>query len=280
MNYIRTILAALVLLSGACIQAFAQLEVRLESPRRDYILGENATLKITIVNHTDTSVALNSIPGRSWLSLQVQRRGESLPLSPSSVPRYPGITISPGSSRAYNISLKPHYNLGREGTYSVVATLRLPDMRTTYSSNAAMINMISGSNVRSYTVQARGQRLKMCLKSLHVNGKDVLFGQVMNEDTRQALGACYLGQYLNFMPPRVLLDRAQNLHMLCQSSADYFTYAVMDTFGNRREYKVMTRTGGPVDIVSTGGGIRCVGLKEYKKPKSDRDTYHSATDRP
>lgn len=280
MNYIRSILALLLLAAGVCAQAFAQLEVRLDPQRRDYILGENVVLKITIVNHTDSSVSLTSIPGRSWLNLQVTRRGSALPEAPKSAPRYPQLAIGPGSARAYNIELKPHYSLSREGAYSVVATVRLPDMHTTYTSNTVVFNMITGAGMRNFVVQARGQKLKMSLKSLNIGGRDLLFGQVMNMDTRQVLGACYMGQYLNFMEPRVLLDRAQNLHMLCQSTAEYFTYSVMDTFGRRREYKVMKRSGGPVDLISTGGGIRCIGLAPYVRNSKPKDNYHGASERP
>lgn len=280
MNYIKSILWALLLTAGVCAQAFGQLEVRLEPQRRDYILGENVVLKITIINHTDSSVSLNSIPGRSWLNVQVKRRGSALPEPPQSTPRYPQITVRPGSAQAHNIELKPHYALSREGAYSVVATVRLPDMQTTYSSNTVVFNMISGGNMRHFVVQARGQKLNMALKSLNIGGRDLLFGQVMNMDTRHVLGACYMGQYLNFMEPRVLLDRAQNMHMLCQSTAEFFTYSVMDTFGKRREYKVLKRSGGPVDLISTGGGIRYIGLTPYSKNSKPKDNFHSASDRP
>lgn len=280
MKSVKQIAVLLILLVGICQQAYAQLGVRLEAVRRDYVLGENVVLKISIVNHTDSSVALTNVPGRCWLDLQVKRSTEMLPESPVSVPRYPALTITPGSSRAYNIGLKPHFALNRPGSYSVVATLRMPDMKTTYSSNSVMFTLSSGANVRSFNVQVRGQRLKLGLKTLNIRGRDLLFGQVMNESTQQVVGACCLGQYLNFMAPKVLLDRAQNMHMLCQSSAEFFTYSVMDTYGVCKSQQLMKRTGGPVDLISTGGGIRCIGLTPYKQPTQVKENIHSASDRP
>lgn len=278
MRYTMQMIAAVLLLMlGA--QAWAQLEVRLDVPRKEHILGEDVTVKITIVNHTDASIALTNTPGRSWLHLDVSRRGEMAPERATAIPRYPDLTITPGSRRAYNIQLKPHYNLSREGIYHVIATLRLPDMSTTYSSNVATFNLTSGGSMRSFVIQARGQKLQSSIKLLSWKGDTYLFGQVMNMDTRQAVGACYLGKFLNFMQPKVLLDRAQNLHVLCQSAPDYYTYAVMDTFGARREAKLMKRTSGPIDLISTGGGIRCIGVAPYTKPKPDAQ-LHSATERP
>ena len=278
MNRIKLILLPLLLLLAVGSQAMAQLEVFLSPARRDYMLGEKVELKVTIVNHTDSSVVLTSTPGRSWLYLEVSHRGEGA-VVPTSIPRYPNLTIMPGSRKSYTISLQPHFRLVREGTYRVRATLRMPDMSTAYSSNSASVNLAQGGTVRNYVVQARGQRLDMAVKSLSMGGRVVLFGQVMNADTRLPIGACPLGPYLNFMPPRILLDRAQNLHVLFQTSAEFFVYAVIDTFGSRRDYKVLKRTGGPVDLISSGKGIRWIGLAPYVKPKLD-DQYHDANERP
>lgn len=276
----RIILLPLLLLLAVCAQSFGQIDVRMEPVRRDYILGETAALRLTITNYTDSTVELKSTPDQSWLHLNVTRRGSSAPLSPALLPKYPDIKVLPGSRKAYTLELQPNYRLNYEGTYRVVATLRMPDMRTTYSSNAASFNMVPGATVRSFIIQVRGQRLQMNVKMLTMSGRTVLYGQVVNPETRIAMGACFLAQYLNFMEPRVLLDRAQNLHVLCQSTADFFTYAVMDTHGVRREQKLLKRTGGPVDLVSTGGGIRYIGLAPYVKDKNPNSQYHSATERP
>lgn len=280
MNFIRTIILPLVLLLGLGAQAYGQIDVRMEPVRRDYILGEKATVQLIITNHTDSTVELNSAPGRSWLYLMVTRRGEYAPLSPVSAPKIPDIKVLPGSRKAYTLALQPHYQLNREGTYRVVATVRMPDMQSTYTSNAASFNMVPGATLRSFVIQVRGMRLQMNVKMMNMDGKTVLFGQVLNPETRIALGACFLAQYLNFMEPRILLDRAQNLHVLCQSTADFFTYAVMDTQGVRRQQKIMKRTGGPIDLISTGSGIRCIGLAEHKKDTSPNSQYHRATERP
>lgn len=280
MNCYRMILMPLALLLAVCAQAIAQMDVRLEASRRDYILGETPTIRITIINHTDSTVTLNSVPGRCWLYLTVTRVGDGSPMGPSVPISVPDIKVMPGSRKVYTMGLQPFYRLSREGTYRVVATLRMPDMRTTYGSNTASFNLMPGSMVRSYNVQARGQRLQMNVRMLRLDGKTLLFGQVVDPETRIAHGACMLAQYLNFMEPKVLLDRAQNLHLLCQSSAEFFTYAVMDTHGVRREWKAMKRTGGPVDLISTGSGIRCIGLAPYVKNTNPNSHLHSATERP
>lgn len=278
-NIISMILAALCLLLAG--QAFAQVEVRVQPVRKEFLVGENVALQIKIENFTDRTVSLVNSPGRSWLHFTVTRGGEHQPISPNVIPNFPRLEVPAGSSRTVTANLRPYYNLGRDGTYKVVATVRMPDMQTTYSSNRASFLLANGGTVRNFTVQSRGERLNMSVRLLRVGGKDCLFGQVTNADSRVVLGACYMGQYLNFMQPRIVLDSAQNLHVLCQSTPEYFCYAIMDNRGNRRHYKVMKRTGGPVELVSSGGAIRAIGLVPYERPKSESDLpIRSTAERP
>ena len=280
MNMIKALSLPFALLLLLCAQAWAQLDVRLEPVRRDYLLGEKAALRLTLINHTDSPVELKSTPGRPWLHLEVARRGDPTPLIPSTRPSFPDAKIMPGSRKAYTLELQPQFRIIREGIYHVSATVRMPDMRSTFSSAPASFNMSSGGTVRSFNIQARGQRLQLLVKVLTLDGKTSLFGQVVNPETRVPLGACFLGRYLNFMEPRILLDRAQNLHLLCQSTADLFTYAVMDTFGNRSQQRILKRTGGVVDLIGTGSGIRYIGLAPYVKESKPNSPFHSATERP
>lgn len=267
----------LILLAG---QALAQIDVRLDPVRRDFLLGESIALKITMVNHTDQTIKLTNIPGRSWLNFNITSREGGNSLSPKATPRYPDLTLSPGATRSYQVDIKPFYNFNRSGTYKAIATVRMPDMRTTYSSNRATFTLASGGSIKTFKTQARGQRLEMSVKILNVGGKDSLFGQVLNADSGVPIGACYLAQFLNFMEPRIVLDNAQNLHVLCQSTPEYFTYSIMNTKGGRSQYKLFRRSGGPVDLISTGQGIRTIGLVPYVKSKTGDDQYHSASDRP
>ena len=103
---------------------------------------------------------------------------------------------------------------------------------------------------------------------------------MVNADSGAVVGACYMGQFLNFMNPRIMMDRSQNLHVLCQSTPTYFTYSVMGTDGARKSYQVYQRTGGPVELITTGNGIRPIGLSPASQPKpGGAENYRPITDR-
>lgn len=273
----------LTLLTAVCCllsSAFAQLELRLDPTRHDFIVGEHVTLKLTIINRTDGSVRLTNTPGRPWLNFSVGKRGESGPVSAYASPRFPDLTITPGSTRSFQVDLKSFYHLDLSGSYNAVATIRMPDGQTTYSSNRTLFAMTTGGNVRSFKISAGGKNLEISARLAHIDGHDNIFGQVMDADSRRVLGACFMARYLNFMQPRIMLDAAQNLHVLCQSSPDFYTYAVMNTKGERSHYQLYRRAGGQVDLVSTGKGIQPVGVVPYVKPKATDQNIHHTSDRP
>lgn len=264
----------------AAMPASAQVELRLEPIRRDFIVGESVALKLTVVNHTDASISLTNIPGRPWLHFLVGRRGEDGAIAPFASPKFPDLKLTPGSTRAFQVELGGFYRLERDGSYWAVATIRMPDGVSTYSSNRAPFVMTNGGEVRAFTIQARGERLHMSLRLARIDNQDCLFGQVRNADTKRIIGACYMGRYLNFMEPRVLLDAAQNMHVLCQSSEQFYTYSIMNTRGGNAQRKIYRRAGGPVDLISTGRGVQPVGLIPYVKPKPGEEGVRRASDRP
>lgn len=263
-----------------CNQAFAQVELHLQPVRKDFIVGENVALRLTVINQTDASIALKNTPGRPWLNFSLTKRGENAPVTPIATARFPEVVLTPGSTRSFEFNIKSLYRLGTAGNYAAVATIRMPDGQSTYSSNRTLFTLTNGGKVREFNIQARGERIVMSLRLAVVNGKECLFGQALSKDTHQVIGACFLGEYLNFMQPRVLLDGAQNMHVLCQSSPEFFTYSVMNTHGNRASAKLYKRTGGVVDLISTGKGIMPIGLTPYVAPKPGSQKVRKASERP
>lgn len=263
-----------------CSQAMAQIEVQLQPVRKDFIVGENVVLKLTVTNQTDASFTLKNTPGRPWLNFIVTKRSEKGEVAPIAAARFPELVLTPGSTRSFEINLKGIYRMNIAGSYAVVSTLRMPDGVSTYSSNRCLFTLTNGSKMREFNIQARGERIILSLRQARINDKDCLFGQAINKDTNQIINACYLAEYRNFMQPRILLDSAQNLHVLCQSNPDFFTYAVMDTHGNRASAKLYKRGGGIVDLISTGKGIMPVGLIPYEAPKPGQEKIRKASERP
>lgn len=275
------ILVAAILLH---LPVSAQVEVQLAPNRTDYVAGEGVGVNLTITNHTDTPLKLADANGCPWLNIILTQRGMNGPVIPKERISAPPVTIAPGSQRTISVNLRDKFALDMPGSFRAMATILLPDGRTTYTSNRALFNITTGGAVRTFPIQSRGRRLEMSVRLVRTAKQEGLFGQVVDMDTKRAVGACYMGRYMNFMQPRVLMDGSQNVHVLCQSTPDFFTYSVMNNRGQRLSYQVYRRApGAPVDLVNTGKGFRPVGLIPYDpkaEAKKQREKVHTTSERP
>ena len=275
------ILVAAILLH---LPVSAQVEVQLAPNRTDYVAGEGVGVNLTITNHTDTPLKLADANGHPWLNIILTQRGMNGPVIPKERISAPPVTIAPGSQRTISVNLRDKFALDMPGSFRAMATILLPDGRTTYTSNRALFNITTGGAVRTFPIQSRGRRLEMSVRLVRTAKQEGLFGQVVDMDTKRALGACYMGRYMNFMQPRVLMDGSQNVHVLCQSTPDFFTYSVMNNRGQRLSYQVYRRApGAPVDLVNTGKGFRPVGLVPYDpkaEAKKQREKVRTTSERP
>ncbi|MFI3242855.1 MAG: hypothetical protein R3Y56_01220 [Akkermansia sp.] len=261
--------------------AQAQLDVRMAPVRQDYMLGEAIALRLTIVNSSDQHLKLTNTDARKWLHFTVSATNCPEGVAALASPRFPELTLTPGSTRTFELNIKPYFNFSRMGNYVITATVRMPDGTSTYSSNRTSINLAYGSSMRCFNIQNKGRKLQLHAKMLHTDNTDCIFGQVIDANSGIALNACYLGRFLNFMTPIIIIDRKQNMHMLCQSTPKYYTYAVMNPDGNRVKYQIYRRTQGPIDLVVTGAGVTIVGaVPHVQVDKNDGfNDVHSATDR-
>ncbi len=261
--------------------AHAQLDVRMTPVRQDYLLGEAISLKLTLVNSSDQHLHLKNTDDRKWLHFTVNCANSPDGVTPIASPLFPEVTMTPGSTRSFELNIKPFFNFSRMGNYSITATVRMPDGVSTYSSNRASINLSLGASMRSFNIQNKGRKLQLHAKMLHTDNTDCIFGQVIDANSGVALNACYMGRFLNFMTPIIVIDRNQNMHLLCQSTPKYYTYAIMNPQGNRVQYQIYRRTQGPIDLVVTGAGVTIVGaVPHVQVDKNDGfNEVHSATDR-
>lgn len=279
MKHIRPlpVLAALLLLFSA--QLVAQLEVSLKPQRQEYMLGEDIYVELMLYNNSDTSLVLDRTPEHPWLSIIARRAGENTDLSPKVRANFPKVVLGPAQKMAYKINLNQIYSMPIDGTYRVNAVVCLPDRKTSFTSPRARFRISNGALIKKFTTHVRGNRLEMRAKLSRIDGRDAIFGQVADADSGRVLGAAHMGQYLNFMEPRLLLDAKQNLHMFFQSTPEFFTYSILSTTGKCRHSQIYKRVPGvPLDLVSAGGDIRVIGAAPYVKPKDGE--HKDAGERP
>ncbi len=272
----KSILSLLCCLFALASQLHAQIEVGVKSIRRDYVIGENVLMKIILRNITDQAITLDNTPNRSWLHFTVTSQDRPNGVRGLARPVFPKITIPAGKTVAYNFNLRPYFAFDRAGNYRVQATVRRAKEVGNFTSVAARFALASGASIRKFNIVHKGVPIEYNARLMLVNGKNCIFGQATNTNTHKVLSACFMGEYLNFMKPIFKLDSAQNLHVLCQSTPKIFTHAAMNSQGKRVSYQLYKRTGGPINLVSSGGKVRVVGASPVKNEASVSEPEDSA----
>ncbi len=272
-------LISIMLLLIAAPQSFAQLVIGLEAPRKTFALGEPVILRLTVSNISDQSVNLSNVPGRSWLNFTISCSSKPSGLSPIARPKFPSLIVNPGQSKSFDLDIRPFYSIERDDRYYTTATVIMPDGQNTVSSARTGFTVTSGASLKSYNIVNKGKKLQIHARLITIAGQDCIFGQVVDSTTRHAVGACFMGHYLNFMTPIFRLDSKQNMHILCQSTPKLFTYSAISPTGRRVSYQLYKRTG-IMDLISTGAGLRVVGGVPYNKSNASKPKYRSASERP
>ncbi len=276
LHYLLALMLSLLVLP----EAYAQIDVRIDAERRQYMAGEPIIMNLYLRNNTDQTVILTNEPGRAWLHLSTSSASY-----PNGVPRqilakFPSVTISSGSTAAYKLNIQPAFNFNKNEIYSVTATIRMPDHRTTYGSPKTTFSINEGYSFKKFTILNKGRDIDLHAKTMNVDNSPALFAQAKDKNSNVVLSACYLGKYLSYLKPIYLLDNKQHMHVFFQSSAKYFIYAVVSPDGKKVKHEVYVRTRGPIDLIAVQGKIRVLGAAPYKAPVAPKENHiRSASDR-
>ncbi len=274
----RLVLLLIVLLALPQLQA--QIDVRIEPVRRSHLIGEPVIMNLYLRNNTDSTVVLSNTRGRPWLHLDVTSK-----LHPRGVPRlvlakFPSVTIASGKTVAFKLDIAPAFRFDKSGTYSLTATLRMPDRRTTYNSQLCTFNFNEGHSFKKFNITNRKRDIELHAKTLNIKNSPAIFGQAIDKNSGAVLNACYLGKYISYMKPIFLLDNRQHMHIFFQSTPKFFLYAVVAPNGKKTVHEVYVRAGGPIDLIAHKGKIIVTGAIPYKAPTAEKSRVRSATDRP
>jgi hypothetical protein len=109
--------------------SWAQLDLRLETPRSSYLQYASVPITVNLRNLGAENLVLENRDGQPWLEMMVQSIDGLLlnadrPLEP------PSLTLRAGETRALPLDLAPHFLVREPGGYQVRASVRLPSGQT------------------------------------------------------------------------------------------------------------------------------------------------------
>jgi hypothetical protein len=171
------------------------------------------------------------------------------------------------------VDLKPYFNLTRPGRYRITATLRIKDWAAETTSPAKFFDVISGAKLWSQdfgipapggaTNSAPEVRKYTLEKANYLRSQLRLYVEVSDESEARVFNVVSIGKMVSFSEPEEQLDRYSNLHVLWQSGASIFTYAVVNPDGGLARQDIYEYNAarprlamGDDGTVSVLGGVR------------------------
>lgn len=270
MKYSWAILS-LVLLTG--YGASAQITVEVILDQSQFLPSESLPVAVRITNRSGQQLHLGADP--NWLTFSVTAVDNFMVAKLGDVPVQGEFDLGTSQMATKRVDVGPYFNLSRQGSYRIIATLHIKDWNVEIPSSPEDFDVIDGAKlwsqsfglpapagvtngvpeVRKYTLE-QANYLRSQLR---------MYVQVSDEPERRIFKVRAIGPMVSFSQPEAQLDRTNNLHVIYASGARVYTYSVVnpdcdivqqenyDYFNTRP--RLQTDDAGNITVI---GGVRRV----------------------
>lgn len=272
MNYYTLTLRKRFLLAAllgvfTCLQAQAQVAVRLQMNKKNYLLGEAVTATLSITNHAGRQLTLSGDRTSSWLNFQLSLGGRVV--SPARRINYKPTVIPIGQTVSRTINISTAYAIGTMGNYTCSASVKMPGSTLNgFSSNRVHYTVAGGRSVwtqRAGLPSSPNQIREYKLITFTGNKGLELYAQVNSQNTGRRIATVPMGKIITFRNPSATLDKANNMHALYQVKPDLFTHTSVSPNGQILSSSFHKRgaSGAPRLITLGDGNVHVAGSVPY-----------------
>lgn len=266
----RTIFVGLAFGIVTTIAVCAQVSVEVVLEQRQFLPGESLPVAVRVVNHSGQTLQLGA--DNEWLVMSVEARDGGAVHQTSDVPVRGEFTLKNAQRGTRRLDLAPHFNLTRQGSYRIQATVRIAAWDRQFSSEPVSFDVISGSRVweREFgvpgtSVNGAPEVRKYILQEANYLKRDLrLYLRLTDATETRIIRVMAIGSIVSFGKPEPQLDRRSNLHLLFQQGRASCAYVVISPDGDvllRQIYDIIgsrpkLRLNEAGEIVVRGGQRR------------------------
>ncbi|MEJ0090615.1 MAG: hypothetical protein WDM80_12850 [Limisphaerales bacterium] len=277
---------ALVVLGLAALtflDASAQVAVEVTTDQLEFLPSETMAVAVRITNRSGQPLHLGADP--HWLTFTVESGDGFIVVKNGEVPVLGEFDLGSSQVATKRVNIESYFGLMRPGRYRVIATVRIPDWNDAISSPAKELYVINGAKIwaqnfgmplaadaTNRTPEVRRYTLE---KANYLRTQLRLYVQVSDPAEARVFKVVSIGKTVSFSDPEMQLDRASNLHVLFQSGAALFTYAVVNPDGGLMKQEVFDYISKRphLDVNADGsvlvaGGVRRLSPHEMPMVKS------------
>jgi hypothetical protein len=277
MKFASVILAAIAF--GWC--AHAQIELRLSVAQEFFLPGEELDVAVKVANFTGGPLTLGEQP--DWIRFTVERADSGVVNKLSEVEESGTFLLQHATVGTLHFNLMPHFALDQAGTYRVVAQATTPNSPEVFTSAPITFEIVRGVRLnpdRELGVtlpDGTTVRRKYILQQVNFLRKVQLYLRVTDATESLNLKVARLGPIVSFDPPKWVIDRSSQFHVLQRIDANTSAYHVFQPDGSlqRREFYRFTQSTPELRVNDEGeiaviGGIRRLTTSDLPAPRTNR----------
>jgi hypothetical protein len=221
--------------------AVAQISVVVTTDQDQFLQGEALPLAVKITNRSGQQLHLGA--DDDWLTFNVEAYEGAVVVKNFEVPVKGVFDLESSQEAVKRVDIAPSFGLSKLGRYKVTATLHLKDWSKQINSAPKDFDIVNGAKLWSqdFGVPATNQipetRRYTLEQASYLKAQMRLYVQVSSPAEGRILTTRSLGPSVVFGQPEALVDRYSMLHVLWQSGAQSFNYALVNSDGEilRRE---------------------------------------------
>jgi hypothetical protein len=224
----------------AFFKASAQVSVQVLLDQNQFLPGESLPVTVHIINRSGQTLHLGADPG--WLSFSVEAEDGSVVAESGNPPVLGKFDLGSSQMAIKQVDIAPYFALSQPGPYHVIATVRIKAWNTVIASPPKNFDIIHGAKIWSQTFgmpmptgETNGPppvREYSLIEANYLRLQLRMYVQVSDASEDQIFKVRAIGPMVSFSQPEAEIDRLSDLHILYQSSAFVFTYAVVDPSGS------------------------------------------------
>jgi hypothetical protein len=219
--------------------AAAQVTVEVTMEQSEFLPSEAIPVAVRVTNRSGQPLHLGADAG--WLTFNVESADGFIVVKNGEVPVVGEFDLGSSQVATKHVDLQPYFGLMRPGRYKVTATVQIKDWAEAMTSPPKELYVITGvkiwaqdfgvpvpADATNRTPEVRRYTLE---KANYLRTQLRLYVQVSDPAESRVFKVVSVGKTVAFGDPDTQLDRFSNLHVLFQSGASLFTYAVVNPDG-------------------------------------------------
>ena len=224
----------IVILLLSLVAGTAQVTVDIMLDQDQYLSDESLPVKVRITNRSGRALKLGAT--EDWLNFTVENREGHNVARFGDLPVKEEFTVESSMVATRTVNITPFFNIGMPGRYTVSAEMKIPEWNQQVSSKPRNFSVARGAPLWEQIVGLPGtgsaapELRKYVLQQANVKHL-TLYVRITDESEQKTFKLLPVGQMVSFSRPEPQVDKESNLHLLFQSGARSFIYAVVTPAG-------------------------------------------------